>query len=98
MDRRNFFRLLAGAAGAIALEEAIPFGRVWSFPSKIVVPKLTMPCGYPDYDWYFDKKFAVGGIIQVRIPQRFTVDGWKTCFTIADDGTTTPAALPVVLP
>jgi len=31
--------LLGVGLGGIALEQAIPFGRVWSFPSKIVVPK-----------------------------------------------------------
>lgn len=36
-DRRGFLRLLGGAAMAVAMEEAIPFGRVWSFPSRIVI-------------------------------------------------------------
>jgi len=38
MNRRNFLRILGGTALAVAIEEAIPLNRVWSFPSKIVVP------------------------------------------------------------
>jgi hypothetical protein len=39
MNRRSFFRFLGAGAATLALSEAIPFGRVWSFPSKIVVPE-----------------------------------------------------------
>lgn len=38
MDRRGFLRLFGLGAAGVALEQAIPLGRVWSFPSKIVVP------------------------------------------------------------
>lgn len=38
MDRRSFLRGLGAIVGGVALTEAIPLGRVWSFPSKIVVP------------------------------------------------------------
>jgi hypothetical protein len=37
MERRRFLGLLSGILGGIALEQAIPFGRVWSFPKEIVV-------------------------------------------------------------
>jgi hypothetical protein len=41
MDRRNFFKMLGAGIAGIALKEAIRFGRVWSFPSNIVVrPRL----------------------------------------------------------
>lgn len=40
MNRRSFFKLFGAGAATLALSEAIPFGRVWSFPSKIVVPKV----------------------------------------------------------
>jgi hypothetical protein len=40
MNRRNFFSLLAAGVAGIALEQAIPFGRVWSFPKKIVLPRF----------------------------------------------------------
>jgi hypothetical protein len=38
MNRRGFLQLLGGTVAGLAIEEAIPFGRVWSFPSKIVIP------------------------------------------------------------
>lgn len=39
MNRRGFLAGLGALVGGLALEEAIPLGRVWSFPSQIVVPK-----------------------------------------------------------
>lgn len=39
MERRSFLRGLAAIVGGLALEEAIPLGRVWSFPSKIIIPQ-----------------------------------------------------------
>lgn len=39
MNRRGFLQLLGMSVGGLALDQAIPFNRVWSFPSKIVVPK-----------------------------------------------------------
>jgi hypothetical protein len=39
MDRRGFLRLLGSAAIGAAVQEAIPFNRVWSFPKAIkIVP------------------------------------------------------------
>lgn len=38
MNRRGFLGMLGAAVAGIALKEAIPLGRVWSFPSKIVIP------------------------------------------------------------
>jgi hypothetical protein len=37
MDRRNFLRAAAMTIGGIALDQAIPFGRIWSFP-KVIKP------------------------------------------------------------
>lgn len=49
MNRRNFLQGIAALVGGIAIEKAIPFGRVWSFPSRIVIPKrcecAVKPCG-----------------------------------------------------
>lgn len=39
MNRRNFLSLFSAGIAGIALEQAIPLGRVWSFPSKIAVLK-----------------------------------------------------------
>lgn len=35
MERRNFLKLFGGTVAGIALEQAIPLGRVWSFPKRI---------------------------------------------------------------
>lgn len=40
MDRRGFLKLFAGAAVAAVAAEAIPFNRVWSFPSQIRIATL----------------------------------------------------------
>lgn len=39
MNRRGFLQRLGALVGGVALEQAIPFNRVWSFPSQIVIPK-----------------------------------------------------------
>lgn len=39
MNRRGFLRSIGLGIGGIALEQAIPLGRVWSFPKKVVVPE-----------------------------------------------------------
>lgn len=39
MNRRGFLAGVAAVIGGIVLEEAIPLGRVWSFPERIVIPK-----------------------------------------------------------
>lgn len=49
MNRRNFLSGLATLIGGVAIEAAIPFNRVYSFPSKVVVP-------YTYID--FDKEYA----------------------------------------
>lgn len=47
MNRRGFLGGLAALVAGVAIEQAIPLGRVWSFPSKIVIPGLleTPPSG-----------------------------------------------------
>ena len=37
MDRRGFLKLFTAGVAGIALEQAIPLGRVWSFPKEIVI-------------------------------------------------------------
>jgi hypothetical protein len=41
MDRRRFLSLFGLGVAGIALEQAVPLGRVWSFPSEIVIPELS---------------------------------------------------------
>lgn len=45
MNRRSFLGWLGAGVAGIALEKAIPFGRVWSFPKKIIVPNDGMLVG-----------------------------------------------------
>ena len=37
MNRRNFLSLFSAGVAGIALEQAIPLGRVWSFPKEIKI-------------------------------------------------------------
>lgn len=39
MERRSFLSLLGLGVASVALDQAIPLGRVWSFPSKLFVPR-----------------------------------------------------------
>jgi hypothetical protein len=38
MERRSFLKGLGAVIGGLALAEAVPLGRVYSFPSEIVPP------------------------------------------------------------
>ena len=42
VSRRGFIGLFGAAAAGVLLEEAIPFGRVWSFPKNIVIAKRVL--------------------------------------------------------
>jgi hypothetical protein len=41
MDRRNFITGIGTLIAGIAIEEAMPFGRVWSFPKEIQIANAT---------------------------------------------------------
>jgi hypothetical protein len=71
MNRRNFLSLLGIGIAGVALDRAIPFGRVWSFPKEIIVPWFE-PLNSPS-ESEFRKAFRVGSTIRVRIPQRFII-------------------------
>ena len=45
MNRRTFLSLFSAGVASIALEQAIPLGRVWSFPKKIVIPNVFLKIG-----------------------------------------------------
>jgi hypothetical protein len=63
VDRRSFIGLLGAGIAGIALEQAIPLGRVWSFPKEIVVanPNLVMSAA------------TLGFMASIRMPQRYRV-------------------------
>ena len=64
MDRRGFLKFFSAGVAGIALERAIPLGRVWSFPKEIVV-------GGVDYAFGLDATVIVARTF--RIPQRFEI-------------------------
>lgn len=39
MNRRGFLKGIGAVIGGIAIDQAIPFNRVWSFPKEIVIPQ-----------------------------------------------------------
>ena len=39
-----------GVAG-VALEQAIPFGRVWSFPKEIIIPSISEANNFLTIEW-----------------------------------------------
>ena len=63
MNRRSFLRFLPAAVGGLALAEAIPFNRVWSFPSKIVLSKPKYEVGV---DYAFDQDIAAIIVREIR--------------------------------
>src|SRR5260221_4777127 len=44
MNRRGFLSLFGLGVPGIALEQAIPLGRVWSFPTEIVIAEPLEVC------------------------------------------------------
>ena len=59
MDRRGFLGLLGMGVAGIALEQAIPFNRVWSFPKKIVIP---------------DSRAKLGEVFMTRFPASYKIE------------------------
>lgn len=55
MNRRGFLAMLGG----VALSEAIPLGRVWSFPSKIVIAHQ-LPWDIDVYDQIIKTQWLTG--------------------------------------
>jgi hypothetical protein len=59
MERRRFISGLSTLVAGIALEKAIPFGRVWSFPKEIKAVNCEFPVllqrrpGFPLFDPYY---------------------------------------------
>jgi len=52
VNRRGFLKALGLAAGGVLLDQAIPNGRVWSFPKDIVVAQPSeLARIYYDNNW-----------------------------------------------
>ena len=80
MDRRGFLKFFSAGVAGIALEQAIPLGRVWSFPKKIVIPNVFLKT-----EWITEEslrilkrnlqlRFEIGDIVTfAKWPGRFVV-------------------------
>lgn len=84
MNRRNFLSLLGASMAGIALDQAIPFNRVWSFPKEIVLSNsipvellagLEKNFRLHELNWIDLQSFPprIGTTIRLRMPQRFIV-------------------------
>lgn len=58
MDRRKFLSFLGAGVAGFALEQAIPFGRVWSFPKEIVIPNGNRFITPEELDFAWQKEFT----------------------------------------
>jgi len=70
MNRRSFLSLFSAGVAGLALEQAIPLGRVWSFPKEIVIAP---PLASLDWPQDFPRRMAVGSTVRIRFPQRFLI-------------------------
>jgi len=89
MDRRGFLKFLSAGVAGIALERAIPLGRVWSFPKKIVIaPHRVMP---PEMFMGVDWGFGITNEITVRSMWRREPNGgiWVRRETLDANGAAT---------
>ena len=59
MNRRNFLSLLTAGVAGIALDQAIPLGRVWSFPKKIIIPQGNRFLTTDEFRREFETAFAL---------------------------------------
>ncbi len=66
MDRRGFFKLFGIGVAGVALEQAIPLGRVWSFPKDIVIPRHLWSQRIPIHQFYLNE----GGMPQRHVVTR----------------------------
>lgn len=71
MNRRNFLSLFSAGVAGLALEQAIPLGRVWSFPKEIVIPTSGVLGRVMGFDW--SDEVTVGSLTPIRIPRRFEI-------------------------
>ncbi len=86
MDRRGFLKLFSAGVAGIALEQAIPLGRVWSFPKEIVIAERAL-----HVDDFFEKAFPVGTMMHFRFPPRFAAFDYSYA-AIRENGWAFPTA------
>ena len=86
LSRRGFFNLMLGAAAAECAKSVIPFGRVWSFPSEIVIPAAPaveiIPSILPD-NHFLTTQWVSEEMLRLfkgkRIAEYFSTD-WERAF------------------
>lgn len=79
MNRRGFLGLLGATIAGIAVEQAIPFGRVWSFPKEIIVPTV-----YPEIEPFLSTQWISMETLRLlknnlRMPEYFSTN-WEKAF------------------
>lgn len=75
MNRRNFLSVISAGIAGIALEQAIPLGRVWSFPKKIVIARNGETLEPGDRFTIAGVNFVAGDVISLPAfgPERYVV-------------------------
>ena len=76
MNRRGFLSLFGMGIAGIAIDQAIPLGRVWSFPKKIIIAPLIIKRIPDPYG------FNVGDVISIKNSLR--LPGYLGPFIITD--------------
>lgn len=97
MERRGFLKLFSVGIAGLALEQAIPFGRVWSFPKNIVIA--------PSLDDINTRWINMEILLQVKKNLRAASDPFGVYWELPvirnsiffDHGTNFPHASPTVL-
>jgi len=75
MNRRNFLSLFSAGIAGIALEQAIPLGRVWSFPKTLIIPPKTLiipPNNFLPTEWITAESLRM---LKVRFPALYIQRG-----------------------
>jgi hypothetical protein len=90
MNRRDFLSLFSTGVAGIALEQAIPLGRVWGFPKEIVIPDFLFVDQITneslrilknnlrfanEFEPEFNRAFAIGQTLHVKFPALYAARG-----------------------
>lgn len=95
MNRRGFLSLLGLGIAGVALEQAIPLGRVWSFPKEIVIARpgnrfYTMTEIYAEVDALMVSNFETHRVDKLYLAGKY----WPTLFSVGDRVEVSPASKP----
>lgn len=76
MNRRGFLKGLGALVGGIAIEQAIPFNRVWSFPKEIKIAPTVIMATIEQYS-----DFVAMGNLATIYYDRLALDNLKRRFS-----------------